>query len=211
MVVKTFPTNPTEGTDAEGADAEGADAGPVLTFVRPIIAFERARRYAVRPLGPHYEPFASLVSLDVPGLNFVVVPPGLIFPDYVYTVPERDVVELRLNDVAGPSEVQTLAIVRRRDVPSPVVNLRAPIVINRVLGLASQVVLEDDCGFGFMVPVDAPSARWTAARRGGHAGDVGEEEASEEEAREEEVREEEVREEEVREEVEEEEHFSCSS
>ncbi|MDA8314199.1 MAG: flagellar assembly protein FliW [Actinomycetota bacterium] len=144
------------------ADVEPAE--PVLSFVRPIIAFERSRRYAVRPLGLHYEPFASLVSLDVPGLNFVVVPPGLVFADYVYAVPERDVVELRLGEVADPSEVQTLAIVRRRDVPSPVVNLRAPIVINRKLGIASQVVLEDDCGFGFMVPVDAGSARWTAER-----------------------------------------------
>jgi len=144
----------------------------VLTFVRPIVAFERSRRYAVRTLGLHYEPFASLVSLDVPGLNFVVVPPGLVFPDYVYTVPERDVGELRLTEVRDPCEIQTLALVRRRDVPSPVVNLRSPIVVNRALGLASQVVLEDDCGFGLMVPVDAGTARWTAERPaervGGH-------------------------------------------
>jgi flagellar assembly factor FliW len=171
MPVETFPKNPTNPTLGEHAGPapredgrlhlDDADAEPVLTFVRPIIAFERSRRYAVRPLGVHYEPFASLVSLDVPGLNFVVVPPGLIFADYVYAVPERDVVELRLADVADPSEIQTLAIVRRRDVPAPVVNLRAPIVVNRTLGLASQVVLEDDCGFGFMVPVDAGSARST--------------------------------------------------
>ena len=157
MAVETYPKNPPFLESPDAALTE-----PVLSFVRPIIAFERSRRYAVRPLGLHYEPFASLVSLDVPGLNFVVVSPGLIFADYVYAVPERDVVELRLGEVADPSEIQTLAIVRRRDVPSPVVNLRAPIVINRKLGLASQVVLEDDCGFGFLVPVDAGSARWTA-------------------------------------------------
>jgi hypothetical protein len=50
------------------------------------------------------------------------------------------------------------------------VNLRAPIVINRTLGLASQVVLDDDCGFGLMVPVDAGSARWMA-QRSAHAKD----------------------------------------
>ncbi len=140
-------------------DPDAALAEPVLRFVRPIIAFERSRRYVVKSLGPRYEPYASLVSLDEPGLNFVVVPPGLLFADYVYAVPERDVEELRLGEVEDLTQVQTLAIVRRRDVPAPVVNLRAPIVVNRKLGLASQVVLEDDCGFGFMVPVDADSAQ----------------------------------------------------
>jgi len=132
---------------------------PVLHFVRPIVAFERSRRYAVRPLGIRYEPYASLESLDEPGLTFVVVPPGLLFPDYVYTVPERDVQELALDRLTDPADVQTLAVVRRRDVPVPVVNLRAPIVINRTLRLASQVVLDDGCGFGLMVPVDAGTAR----------------------------------------------------
>ena len=165
MAVETFPKSPALEERADCARAE-----PVLSFVRPIVAFERSRRYVVRPLGLNYEPFASLVSLDVPGLNFVVVPPGLIFADYVYGVPERDVTELRLAEVADPAQVQTLVIVRRRDVPSPVVNLRAPIVINRTLGLASQVVLDDDCGFGLMVPVDAGSARWMA-QRSAHAKD----------------------------------------
>lgn len=135
-------------------------AEPVLRFVRPIIAFERSRNYVVRPLGLRYEPYATLVSLDEPGLTFVVVPPGLLYPDYVYAVPERDVEELQLEGVTDPADIQTLAVVRRKDVPAPVVNLRAPIVINRKLRLASQVVLEDDCGFGFMVPVDAGTARW---------------------------------------------------
>ncbi|MDA8074602.1 MAG: flagellar assembly protein FliW [Actinomycetota bacterium] len=169
MAVETSPNSPSLEEHAGTEHADGAPGGTVLSFVRPIVAFERSRRYVVRPLGPHYEPFASLVSLDVPGLNFVVVPPGLVFADYVYIVPERDVVELRLGEVADPSEIQTLVIVRRRDVPSPVVNLRAPIVINRTLHLASQVVLEDDCGFGFMVPVDAGSARWTPESPDGHA------------------------------------------
>ena len=147
MAVETFLNDP---------EAELAE--PVLRFVRPSIAFERSHRYVVKSFGPRYEPYASLVSLDEAGLNFVVVPPGLLFSDYVYAVPERDVEELRLGEVEDLTQVQTLAIVRRRDVPAPVVNLRAPIVVNRKLGLASQVVLEDDCGFGFMVPADAESA-----------------------------------------------------
>jgi flagellar assembly factor FliW len=135
-------------------------AEPVLRFVRPLIAFERSHHYVVKPLGRNYEPYAALMSIDEPGLNFVVVPPGLVYPDYVYTVPEPDAEELGLDRTTDTADVQTLAVVRRRGVANPVVNLRAPIVVNRRLRLASQVVLADDCGFGFTVPVDAESARW---------------------------------------------------
>lgn len=142
------------------------DASPddevTLRFVRPIAGapFKHSLHYALRPLGPQYGPYASLVSLEQPDLCFVVAAPGLLFPDYVYDLPEVDQAELEISDA---SEVATLAIVRRRDVPVPVVNLRAPIVVNRRRKLAAQVLLDEACGFGLMVPVDAGSARWEEA------------------------------------------------
>jgi flagellar assembly factor FliW len=137
---------------SEGIEAEEKQ----LDFVRPVVAFEKSRRYVVRPLGPNYAPYASLTSLDQPDVAFVVTVPGLLYPDYVVQLPERDCEELQLR---APTEVMVLAIVRRKDVPVPVVNLMAPIVVNRHLAIASQVVLEGST-WGLTVPVDAPSAHW---------------------------------------------------
>lgn len=148
---------PTEIVAVADRDAVSEDE-VTLRFVRPIpgAPFRHSRNYALRPLGPQYGPYASLVSLEQPDLCFVVAAPGLLFTDYVFELPEPDQAELEVRDA---SEVATLAIVRRRDVPAPVVNLRAPIVINKRLKIAAQVLLDEECGFGFMVPVDAGSAR----------------------------------------------------
>jgi flagellar assembly factor FliW len=130
----------------------------VLTFARPLIGLGGSTRYALRPLGRAYEPFGSLESLDGSGVRLVVVPPALVFSDYVVEVPEDDCRELGLEE---PSTAAVLVVVRLHQVPVPVVNLMAPIVVHRATGAAAQVVLQDS-GYGLMVPVDAPSARWRA-------------------------------------------------
>lgn len=137
---------PTAGPDGDSV---------VLTFARPLIGLDRSTRYAIRPLGPDWEPYTSLVSLDEPSLAFLVVPPAALFDDYVIEVPEEDCAQLELTDAA---DVVVLLIVRRRGVPTPVVNLVAPIVVNRRTRMAAQVILQDS-GYGLMVPVDAGTAR----------------------------------------------------
>jgi flagellar assembly factor FliW len=127
----------------------------LLTFARPLIGLERSTRYAIRPLGPAWEPYSSLVSVDEPGLAFLVVPPAALFPDYVIEIPEEDCAVLGLED-AG--DVVVLVVVRRRGVPVPVVNLMAPVVVNRRTRMAAQVVLQES-DYGLMVPVDAGTAR----------------------------------------------------
>lgn len=132
-----------------------AAEGLALQFVKTIIGFPRSRSYELRAIGPQYEPYGQLISLDEPNLSFVVVPPGAIFADYVIEIPD---VDCELLGLADGRDAAVLAIVRRKNVPVPVVNLMAPIIVNRRLGLAGQVILED-LGYGLMVPVDASSAR----------------------------------------------------
>ena len=134
---------------------DGVTAGELeLQFVRPLIGFEHSTRFALRSLGAQYEPYAALVSLDEPELRFVVVPPGVVFRDYVIEIPDSDRQLLQLSDA---SDVVVLAIVRRQGVPTPVVNLMGPIVINRRPRQAAQVVLQDS-DYGVMVPVDSGTA-----------------------------------------------------
>lgn len=127
----------------------------VLELVRPLIGFDHSARYALRALGVQYEPYASLVSLDEPDVRFVVVPPGLVFPDYVIEIPDSD---RQLLDLHGAGEVAVLGIVRRHGLPAPAVNLMGPIVVNRRTRVAAQVVLQDS-DYGVMVPVDSGTAR----------------------------------------------------
>ena len=150
----TGPVATGAGAGADAADA--ADGGGLeLHFIRPLIGFERSTRFALRSLGAQYEPYAALVSLDEPDLRFVVVPPGVVFRDYVIEVPDSDRQLLHLTDA---SEVAVLAVVRRQGVPTPVVNLMGPIVVNRRTRDAAQVVLQDS-DYGVMVPVDGGTAR----------------------------------------------------
>lgn len=141
---------------APGVQPSVADSGErILGFVRPLAGLPGSLQFALRPIGPEYEPFATLESLDEPGLRFVVVPPALLFSDYVIEVPDADCEALGL---ASADQVAVLAIVRLDSTPVPVANLMAPLVVNRESGAAAQVVL-DGSGYGLMVPVDAGTAK----------------------------------------------------
>jgi len=155
--VVALPSPSGSGTEA----AAGPEPGEIaVTFVRPLIGIDRSTRYVIRPLGASWDPYVALVSLDEPALAFMIVPPAALFDDYVVEIPEDDVAQLALED--GDDAVVFL-IVRRHGVPTPVVNLVAPVVVNRRTLVAAQVVLQDS-GYGLMVPVDAGSARPAPAR-----------------------------------------------
>jgi flagellar assembly factor FliW len=144
-------------TGPRPVDDERAPDGRVLEFVRPIIGWEESTRFALRSLGAEYAPYLTMTSLDDAGPQFVVVPPGRLFADYVIEVPAADRQLLGLGDRAD-ALVLVLAIVRRRGVATPVVNLMGPIVVNRRTGRATQVVLQD-AAYGAAVAVDAGTAR----------------------------------------------------
>ena len=60
----------------------------LLTIAVPggVAGFPSAERFALVELSPT-SPFFRLRSLDLPGLDFLVVPPAVFFPDYA---PEID-------------------------------------------------------------------------------------------------------------------------
>lgn len=108
-----------------------------FTFPSGIPGFPDAHRFELVPLAG-LEPFAKLRCLDVDELEFVVVPPGKLFPDYVIQVPEEDAARLSLSE---PEEALVLAIVTVPAPPgAPSVNLLGPVVANLSSGLAAQVV-----------------------------------------------------------------------
>ncbi|HVC25824.1 MAG TPA: flagellar assembly protein FliW [Acidimicrobiales bacterium] len=138
------------------SDVRSAAAGErALVFDRALIGFPESRAYRLRSLGEAYAPFAALTSADEDGPSFIVVPPGLLFQDYVIEIPEADVAAL---DLRAAEDVEILALVTRRAGAAPTANLMGPIVVNTRTGHAAQVVLADG-GYGVAVPLDSGSAR----------------------------------------------------
>jgi flagellar assembly factor FliW len=82
-----------------------------------------------------------LQSVEDGSVAFVVVNPQVIKPDYEPEISDADAQSLKL---AAADDVLMLAIVTIRMDPFLVTaNLRAPVVINKSLKIARQIVLED--------------------------------------------------------------------
>jgi len=122
-------------TDSD-VEATGAAALAVIEFPEGLPGFPEARRFRLEPLEEGLEPFLSLRSYDLPGLEFVVVAPGEIFSDYVIDIPQPDVERLSLE---GADDVVVLTIVTVARPPTA--NLLGPLVVNRRTAQARQVVL----------------------------------------------------------------------
>ena len=122
-------------TEPEAAEP----ALPELHFAAGLPGFPDARRFALVRWGDEGNPFSLLRSLDEPDLAFVVVPPGLFFPDYA---PELDDDSAERLDLDDPDDALVLVVVTLGERPADATaNLTAPVVINQRNREAAQVVL----------------------------------------------------------------------
>jgi flagellar assembly factor FliW len=101
------------------------------------------------PLSEHYalvevpdSPLFLLRSLDVPGLEFVVVPPVLFFPGYAPEIDDASAARLGLVD---PEDALLLVVLTvTDDAFTATANLLAPVVLNQRTRVAAQIVLVED-------------------------------------------------------------------
>ncbi|MGH9103900.1 MAG: flagellar assembly protein FliW [Acidimicrobiales bacterium] len=119
------------------AASEGESNAMEVAFPSGLPGFPDARRFAFAPL-PGLEPFGKLRCLDREQLEFVVVPPAPLFPDYVVRVEEEDAARLGLE---RSEDALVLLIVTVPQAPAQAsANLLGPVVINPAARLAAQVV-----------------------------------------------------------------------
>jgi flagellar assembly factor FliW len=129
-------------------------SGLSITFAGGLPGFDHLRRFVVEPLPDDLAPFCRLRATDPEGVEFIVVPPGLLFPHYQVEVDEETVDRLQLRS----EDAAVLAIVTLSDDGSaPTANLLGPIVINRRTQAAAQVVLHGS-GYEVAVPLVPPAA-----------------------------------------------------
>jgi flagellar assembly factor FliW len=112
---------------------------PELHFAAGLPGFPDHRRFSLVWWGDEDGPFSILVSLDDPRLEFLVVPPGLFFPDYE---PELDDDVAERLGLESADDALLLVIVTVGDDPSAATaNLLGPVVVNRHTREAVQAVL----------------------------------------------------------------------
>jgi flagellar assembly factor FliW len=130
------------------------DAAMEVTFSGGLPGFDRLRTFVIEPMPGDLAPFCRLRATDPPGVEFIVVPPGVLFPDYQVEVDEETVerLELRAEDAAVLSIV-TLS----DDGAAPTANLLGPIVVNRRNGSAAQVVMHNSA-YQVAEPLVPPAA-----------------------------------------------------
>ena len=110
-----------------------------LAVLGGLAGFSGHERYALVETSPT-SPLFRLQSLEELGLDFLVVPPMVCFPDYS---PEIDDVSARRLGLTDPVDALLLLILTvGDDVSSATANLMAPIVINARTRQAAQVVVE---------------------------------------------------------------------
>ncbi len=130
-----------------------------VTFAVGIPGFDELRDFVIEPMPGDLAPFCRLRATQPPGVEFIVVPPGLLFPDYQVEVDEETVERLGLQaEDAAVLSIVTLA----EDGSSPTANLLGPIVVNRRNGAAAQVVMhgsEYDVAAPLVPPAVASAAR----------------------------------------------------
>ena len=130
------------------------DAGVEVTFAAGLPGFDQLRTFMIEPMAGDLAPFCRMRAVEPVGAEFIVVPAGLLFPDYRVEVDDETVerLELRSED-AVVLTIVTLA----EDDSAPTANLLGPIVINRRTRAAAQVVLHGS-GYQVAVPLLPPVA-----------------------------------------------------
>jgi flagellar assembly factor FliW len=121
----------------------------ILRFPQGLVGFDGRHEYVLEQWGGADSPFSLLRCVDDPELAFVVVPPGLFFPDYEPELDDEAVAGLELGSA---EDALLLVIVTVPDkAADATANLLGPVVVNTRRRIGMQAVL-------------APE-RWPARRR----------------------------------------------
>ena len=101
-----------------------------------LLGFEHVKNYSLLTK-PEEEPFLRFQMLQEPRHSFLVLPLGVVVPDYQPDLDDQDVAFLELSD---PSDAFILNTVTLRGAGKATINLKGPIVINRRTWIGKQVI-----------------------------------------------------------------------
>jgi flagellar assembly factor FliW len=133
------------------------DNDDIYYFAQGIPGFEDYKEF--RFIEDREIPFAHLIAVEEERIAFILMQPGLLFPDYGVEVDAefQEILKLRqAQDEAINSgtlhdeslnfnvEIWTIVTLNREDAAQSTVNLRAPILLNTEHKVGVQVILTDE-------------------------------------------------------------------
>lgn len=129
-------------TDADVSVDDTAGALPELSFPDGLPGFPGARRFALEHWGTdESSPFSVMLDLDEDNVRFLVVPPGVFFPEYAAALDDQVVARLGLENA---DDALLLVIVTLPEVvKEATANLAGPVVVNVRSRTGMQAVLND--------------------------------------------------------------------
>jgi flagellar assembly factor FliW len=130
------------GTMTQAVTDEGVPDLPELVFPRGLVGFPDRQRFMLTRWGGEDSFFSVLHSLDQPGLDFVVVPPGLFFGDYAPEIDDDVASRLELEDAADALLLVLVTVAAK--VEESTANLLGPLVVNLRTLQGGQAVLSPD-------------------------------------------------------------------
>lgn len=101
---------------------------------------------------PDQLPFRWIRLLGAEPVDFVVIDPSGIVPDYELELFDEDAESLGIAD-ASDAQVFNIVAVTRTQPPTATVNLVGPIIVNRRTGVAKQVVLANHTRYSARYPL----------------------------------------------------------
>lgn len=117
------------------------DKSNIIEMSHDILGFEGLKSFTIISQ-KEKAPFMWLQSVEDGALAFIVINPQLIAPDYEPEINDVDAKELHLEKSAD-AMLLTMVTVRLNPF-SVTANLRAPVVVNKTLRIARQIVLENE-------------------------------------------------------------------
>lgn len=144
------------------AEATGTSPANVVALPFGLIGFPDHKRMEVVYL-PEQLPFLWMRLQGPAPLNFIVIEPGNILPDYEPELFDEDAAALGL---AAPADALVLNIVcvQPERPLEATVNLVGPVIINRRTGIGKQVILANHGRFSARHPLLDTTAAASAAQ-----------------------------------------------
>lgn len=131
-------------------DEQVDTSGSVIELPLGLLGFEKITLYTL--LGsPEESPFLWLQMVEDPNLSFLVVPPGQIMESYDPEINDEDAAFLGLQN---PQDALVLNIVTVHADGQANVNLKGPIIVNRVSLKGKQVIPRNVSSFSLQHPLN---------------------------------------------------------
>lgn len=115
----------------------------IFSFPEGLVGFSEHTHFVLLNPSKEEGAFFWLQSLENAGVAFPLVEPSLFYPEYKIRIPVHDLAAIRIKNEKH-AQVFVVATVPPREGKEIWLNLKAPVILNKVKKMGKQVILENE-------------------------------------------------------------------